>query len=115
MSNHEEDNEGLPNDLARGINGIFRGLTSLVNAAAKLTESTDAVEIARNGSFGVHDGVQAAYGITVGPGPQRPAARPVRSFRRPVARPPRSFRRRTESARSEERRVGKEGRSRWWP
>jgi HSP20 family protein len=98
MSNHEEDNEGLPNDLARGINGIFRGLTSLVNAAAKLTESTDAVEIARNGSFGVHDGVQAAYGITVGPGPQRPAARPVRSFRRPVARPPRSFRRQTESA-----------------
>ena len=82
MSKHEEDNAGLPNDVARGINGIFRGLTSLVNAAAKLTESTDAVEIARNGSFGVHDGVQAAYGVSVRIGPQRPVARPVRSVRR---------------------------------
>jgi HSP20 family protein len=82
MSKHEKDNAGLPNDVARGINGIFRGLTSLVNAAAKLTESTDAVEIARNGSLGVHNGVQAAYGVAVRIGPKKPGARPVRSFRR---------------------------------
>lgn len=82
MSNHEDDNAGLPNDVARGINGIFRGLTSLVNAAAKLTESTDAVEIARNGSFGTRDGLRAAYGVAVRMGPQRPGARPVRNFRR---------------------------------
>ena len=81
MGKHEEDNAGLPNDVARGINGIFRGLTSLGNAAAKLTKATDAVEIGRNGSFGVHDGVQAAYGVAVRIGPQRPVARPVRSFR----------------------------------
>ena len=88
MGKHEEDNAGLPNDVARGINGIFRGLTSLVNAAAKLTKATDAVEIGRNGSFGVHDGVQAAYGVAVRIGPQRPVARPVRSFRRQTGSAP---------------------------
>ena len=82
MSNHKEDDTGLPNNVAYGINGIFRGLTGLVNAAAKLTEATEAVEIARNGSFGVRDGVQAAYGVAVRMGPQsRPAARPARNFR----------------------------------
>lgn len=85
MSNHKEDDTGLPNNVAYGINGIFRGLTGLVNAAAKLTEAeaTEAVEIARNGSFGVRDGVQAAYGVAVRMGPQsRPASRPARNFRR---------------------------------
>jgi HSP20 family protein len=94
MSKHEEDNAGLQNDLARGINGIFRGLTNLVNAAANLTKPKDAVENARNGSFGVHDGVQAAYGVAVRIGPHKPVVRPVRSLRRPV----RIFRRQTESA-----------------
>jgi HSP20 family protein len=89
MNKHEKDNAGLPNDVTRGITGIFRGLTNLVNAAAKLTERTDAVEIARNGSFGVRDGVQAAYGVAVRMGPQRRVAPPVRPFRRPTesARP----------------------------
>jgi len=82
MSKDEKDNAGSPNDVARGIDGIFHGLTSLVNAAAKLTKPTDPVEIARNGSFGVQGGVQAAYGVAVRIGPQRPVARPVRSFRR---------------------------------
>lgn len=83
MSNHKEDDTGLPNNVERGISGIFRGLTSLVNAAAKISEQTEAVEIARNGLLGVRDGVQAAYGVGVRMGPQsRPASRPVRSFRR---------------------------------
>jgi HSP20 family protein len=83
MSKNDKDNAGLPNDVARGIDGIFRGSSSLVNAAAKLTEATDPVEIARNGSFGVQDGVQAAYGVAlrIGGLPRR-APRPVRSFRR---------------------------------
>jgi len=90
MSKDEDDNAGLPNDVARGINGIFRGLINLVNAAAKLTESTDGVEIVRNGSLGVPDGVQAAYGAAVRIGPQRPVSRPVRSLRRPTKSAPRA-------------------------
>ena len=81
MSKDEEDNAGLPNDAARGINGIFRGLTSLVNAAAKLTERADG-------------GVQARYGAAVRIGPRRPFARPLKNFR--------SVRPKTESAPSAE-------------
>jgi HSP20 family protein len=88
MGKDKEDNAGLPNDVARGIEGIFRGLSSLVNAAAKLTEATDAVEIARKGSFGVQNGAQGAYGVAVRIGPQRPGGRPVRSIRRPEPAPP---------------------------
>jgi HSP20 family protein len=88
MNKHEDDNAGVPNDVARGINGIFHGLNKLVNAAAKLTESGDAVEIARNGSFGVRDGVQAAYGVALRIGPQR--RRPVRTFRRQTESAPRA-------------------------
>jgi len=86
MNKHEDDNSGLPNDVARGISGIFRGLTSLVNAAAKLTEQTG--EITRDGSFGAHNGVKAAYGVGVRIGPQRPIARPLRNFRRKTESPP---------------------------
>jgi HSP20 family protein len=83
MTNHEEDNAGLPNDVTHGINGIVRGLTNLVNAAAKLTEATDAGEIARTGSIGARHGVHTAYGVSVRRiGPGRPFARPVRSLRR---------------------------------
>jgi HSP20 family protein len=83
MSNQNEDDTGLPNNVEHGISGIFRGLNSLVNAAAKLTEQTDAVEVARNGLLEVRDGVQAAYGVGVRMGPQsRPASRPIRSSRR---------------------------------
>jgi HSP20 family protein len=82
MSKHKDDDAGLPNDVARGINGIFRGFSSLVNAAAKLTEAKEGVEIARNGSFGVRDGVHTAYGVAVRILPPRRAGRPVRSFRR---------------------------------
>jgi HSP20 family protein len=82
MSKDDDDKKGLPNDVASGINGIFRGLSNLVNAAAKLTEAKDAAEIVRNGSFGTRSGVQGAYGVAVRLGPQRPVVRPLRTVRR---------------------------------
>ena len=82
MNKDKQENAGLPNEVARGINGIFRGLTGLVNAATKLTEqANDSGETLRTGSVGTPDGVQAAYGVSVRMGRQRPKPHSVKTVR----------------------------------
>ncbi len=94
----EQDRSAPKADFATGLDGIFRGLGTLLQTAAQLADMTDeAAELCRTGSVGV-GGTRAVYGVSVRVGAagkpriekfgnlrQRPGEKPViDEFREPI-------------------------------
>jgi len=95
----EEKEQTAPKvDLATGLDGIFRGLGTLLQSAAQLADITDeSAELRRTGSVGAR-GTRAVYGVSVRVGPagkpriekfgnlrQKPGGKPViDEFREPI-------------------------------